>query len=187
MSLARNALKPLTALPLVFALVLAASGAAGTGVAAADGPDTPRGVKARIEALPWPVLERGVTHWRVWSVKRILGVPTSSQGDVYNDALHRAITRYQESRDLAERNRIGTETWENLRYTVGVVRPGATGGKVFAVQRALRHNGHPKLAVDGIYGTRTEQAVRQFQRKVGIQVDGVTGRFTFRALICMGA
>jgi murein L,D-transpeptidase YcbB/YkuD len=182
MSMARNAIAVFTALLLLFV-----AGVTGTGVAAADGPDTSDEVKKRIEALRWPVLERGETAWQVFVVKKILGVQTSTRPELYNDELHRAVTRYQEEKDLAERNRVGTETWENLRYTFGVVRPGSTErNKVMAVQRALTKNGHP-VKVDGYYGTDTTEAVKAFQRKVGIQVDGKTGRFTFRALICMGA
>jgi len=57
--------------------------------------------------------------------------------------------------------------------------------QVQAVQRRLRdayraYAGH--LAVDGDFGARTEAAVREFQRRSGIVVDGIVGPMTAAAL-----
>ncbi|MFD2657692.1 peptidoglycan-binding domain-containing protein [Gracilibacillus thailandensis] len=41
--------------------------------------------------------------------------------------------------------------------------------------------GH-KIAVDGVFGSETEKAVKAFQRSVGITVDGVPGPVTFAKL-----
>nr|WP_245891586.1 peptidoglycan-binding domain-containing protein [Planifilum fimeticola] len=38
------------------------------------------------------------------------------------------------------------------------------------------------LAIDGIFGPRTEAAVRSFQKKVGIAVDGIVGPVTWKKL-----
>jgi peptidoglycan hydrolase-like protein with peptidoglycan-binding domain len=37
-------------------------------------------------------------------------------------------------------------------------------------------------AIDGIYGTNTEKAVKEFQKKTGITVDGIAGKQTYNAL-----
>ena len=43
-------------------------------------------------------------------------------------------------------------------------------------------NAIPNVAVDGIFGSRTEAAVRAFQRFAGLSVDGVVGPATWYAL-----
>jgi hypothetical protein len=40
----------------------------------------------------------------------------------------------------------------------------------------------PQLRVDGIFGAQTSQAVKNFQRQMGLRPDGVVGPQTFRAL-----
>lgn len=62
------------------------------------------------------------------------------------------------------------------------LRPGAKGDAVKALQRRLKtltlYNG----SIDGKYGTGTENAVRAFQRRMGLKVDGIAGQATLQAL-----
>jgi len=59
---------------------------------------------------------------------------------------------------------------------------GSSGSEVKAVQRALRDVGHYKGNIDGDFGPLTNQAVRDFQAKAGLEVDGVVGPNTLDAL-----
>lgn len=63
-----------------------------------------------------------------------------------------------------------------------VLKQGATGGEVKELQRRLKQWGYYNGAVDGIYGKQTVEAVKYFQRKNGLKVDGVAGRATYAAL-----
>lgn len=58
-----------------------------------------------------------------------------------------------------------------------LLRYGSRGEGVRWVQERLVDAG-ADLDVDGIYGKRTEAAVRAFQKKAGIQVDGIVGKDT---------
>ena len=58
---------------------------------------------------------------------------------------------------------------------------GSTGASVKALQKALDANG-AKLTVDGIFGPRTESAVKAFQSKHHLTVDGIVGPATWKAL-----
>ena len=65
---------------------------------------------------------------------------------------------------------------ETLRY-------GSRGTMVLYLQLALRRAGYTTLALDGIFGARTLDAVRDFQQKNGLSADGVVGRATWALLI----
>ena len=63
-----------------------------------------------------------------------------------------------------------------------VLKQGATGGEVKELQRRLTQWGYYSGAVDGVYGAKTVEAVKLFQRKNGLTADGVAGKSTFAAL-----
>lgn len=65
--------------------------------------------------------------------------------------------------------------------TLLLQEPRMRGAAVEAVQRALLGMGI-RVEVDGIYGPDTETAVRQFQGKQGLKVDGIVGLATRSAL-----
>lgn len=62
------------------------------------------------------------------------------------------------------------------------IGPGATGEAVRRAQRALRRTPDLGLAVDGIFGSTTEAAVKKFQQGKGLTVDGIVGPLTWQAL-----
>jgi peptidoglycan hydrolase-like protein with peptidoglycan-binding domain len=88
----------------------------------------------------------------------------------------------------------GTTTEPSVRadWSAGPVALGTgyarAGGsrRVREVQRRLRDAGYRAGPVDGLYGPRTERAVRRFQRQAGLAVDAVAGRRTLRALRTRG-
>ena len=59
---------------------------------------------------------------------------------------------------------------------------GATGETVRKIQQRLSDWGYYSGAVDGIYGSATEAAVRKFQKKNGLTPDGVAGPATLAAI-----
>jgi peptidoglycan hydrolase-like protein with peptidoglycan-binding domain len=60
-----------------------------------------------------------------------------------------------------------------------VLRRGSTEPEVRDLQEALKALGHDPGPVDGVFGARTEDAVRAFQQAKGIAVDGIVGRVTW--------
>ncbi len=61
-------------------------------------------------------------------------------------------------------------------------RYGSTGNEVKQIQSKLKSWGYYKGNVDGIYGSKTFEAVKSFQKKNGLTVDGIAGEKTLRAL-----
>lgn len=59
---------------------------------------------------------------------------------------------------------------------------GSSGTTVTEIQRRLKSWGYYTGSVDGIYGSRTENAVKYFQRTNGLAVDGQVGDKTLAAL-----
>lgn len=57
-------------------------------------------------------------------------------------------------------------------------RIGSTGKEVVNIQTRLKSWGYYKGSVDGIYGSRTAEAVKSFQRKNGLTPDGIAGPAT---------
>lgn len=65
---------------------------------------------------------------------------------------------------------------------VAVLRQGSSGGEVKEVQRRLKNWGYYSGSVDGIFGAKTTEAVKYFQRKNGLTADGIVGKATYEAL-----
>ena len=63
-----------------------------------------------------------------------------------------------------------------------VLKEGSRGNDVKTVQDKLRRWGYYSGSVDGIYGPKTKEAVKYFQRKNGLTADGIVGKKTFEAL-----
>ena len=61
-------------------------------------------------------------------------------------------------------------------------RQGSSGEAVRTMQDKLKRWGYFDGPVDGIYGSKTAAAIKEFQRKNGLTADGVAGSATLKAL-----
>ncbi len=61
-------------------------------------------------------------------------------------------------------------------------KKGSSGAVVSEIQTRLKNWGYYSGAVDGVYGRKTEEAVRFFQRRNGLTPDGQAGNLTLAAL-----
>ena len=97
---------------------------------------------------------------------------------------------YVSVKDLAELTSEGetsSGTLSDGSWGGTALRTGSTGSAVEQVQFWLNtlaqyESAIPSLAVDGSYGAATASAVRAFQRRYGLTVDGVVGRETWNAI-----
>ena len=64
---------------------------------------------------------------------------------------------------------------------LAVSKNGSRGEEVRKIQTKLKNWGYYNGSVDGVYGWQTESAVRSFQKKNGLTVDGVAGTKTLNA------
>jgi len=108
---------------------------------------------------------------RIWSARSPNGRPYKGVNP-HIDHLHIELTRRAAAALTVDD--LGGLPSGPVRPTV---RRGSRGAHVEVLQQTLGG-----LAVDGIFGPRTEQAVRLFQQRRGLVVDGIVGRMTWSAL-----
>jgi N-acetylmuramoyl-L-alanine amidase len=115
----------------------------------------------------------------------------AAAGGVFDEACDRAVRGFQQSRGLRVDGIVGPETYRALdeaRWRLGdrllslrMSHP-YTGDDVGQLQHRLQELGFDPGRADGIFGARTEQAVREFQHNVGLPPDGTCGPHTLKAL-----
>lgn len=114
---------------------------------------------------------------------------------LFDDACDRAVRAFQQQRGLTVDGIVGRETYralEEARLRLGdrvlsftVSRP-LVGDDVAALQERLLELGFDAGRRDGVFGARTEHALRDFQRNYGLRADGTCGPATLRALRQLG-
>jgi N-acetylmuramoyl-L-alanine amidase len=111
--------------------------------------------------------------------------------DLFDEDLDRAVRAFQQQRGLSVDGIVGVNTYRTLeeaRWRLGdrlltfVAGNILAGDDVHALQQRLLDLGFKVGKIDGRFGHQTEQAVRDFQRNVGVPADGTCGPATLKAL-----
>jgi murein L,D-transpeptidase YcbB/YkuD len=105
------------------------------------------------------------------SVDGMLGEKTST-----------AVRSFQRLHNLPADGIVGPKTWAALPVAPPTVQMGDEGEYVRRVQQALNRTDEVAIDMDGIYGQRTWEAVRSFQRLHNLDADGIVGPKTWTAL-----
>ena len=110
--------------------------------------------------------------------------------DVFDDDLDKAVRTFQQERGLSVDGVVGPQTFRRLdeaRWQLGdrILRyvPGhlMTGDDVAELQRRLNELGFDSGRADGFFGPNTDVALRDLQRGVGLDTDGICGPECFKA------
>ena len=94
----------------------------------------------------------------------------------YGPATQRQVRAFQRHRSLRVTGSVDGHTWERLIVSL---RQGSHGDAVRAAQASLQQTGDLRLPIDGLFGTRTERAVRALQKADGLCPDGTIGPVTW--------
>jgi len=108
----------------------------------------------------------------------------------FGSTTERAVRAFQERRRLLIDGVVGDHTWSELveaGYLLGarilyLRYPSFRGDDVRALQAAMNLLGFDAGKEDGIFGPRTDRAVIEFQRNVGLPTDGIVGVTTLAAV-----
>lgn len=114
-----------------------------------------------------PLLQRGLRGEPVRLLQEKLGVDADG---IFGAGTDRALREYQTSNGLAVDGIAGPDTFANMGlYELVIAQKGTRGDCVKKIQQQL------KLEADGIFGSGTEAAVKQFQTDNGLAADGIVG------------
>ena len=117
-------------------------------------------------------------------------LPEDSIDGTFGPETADAVRVFRSESGLEEGDEIDEKTWSALvdaSYHMGdrtlyLRMPYFHGHDVVELQHALGALGFPSGRQDGIFGAYTEDAVRKFQRNMGLPSDGIVGAFTFAAI-----
>lgn len=135
----------------------------------------------------YPLLRRGSDNNFVFLLQFILnqyGNNLTVDG-IFGSNTERAVRTFQQNNGLSVDGIVGQNTWRTLLNLppYPLLRRGNSGAYVTFLQQLLESYLIPVGTIDGIFGSRTENAVRQFQQDNNLSVDGVVGNNTWNALV----
>ncbi|MEB3281845.1 MAG: peptidoglycan-binding protein [Lyngbya sp.] len=141
-----------------------------------------------------PILRRGIQGKTVKNLQErlnILGSRLVVDG-IFGPATEAAVKYYQKDNGLLVDGIVGPQTWNLLLksttvpfevlQTLPVLSLGSTGDNVIRLQNRLNDFG-ASLVVDGIFGSKTQAAVKNFQQRFSLAADGIVGPLTWNALL----
>ncbi len=139
-----------------------------------------------------PLLKRSTTGLAVRQLQQALKDLGSDPGSVdgqFGNRTESAVKAFQQDKGLTVDGIVGEITWLNIDEadtSNQTIRRGSTGNPVRRAQKRLTLGGYDTGGVDGIFGTRTESAVRRFQRDYGLTEDGIVGPKTWEKIDALG-
>lgn len=117
-------------------------------------------------------------------IRKALNLNSLDRVDEARDTLTRLLNgpARQAGDDAAKSQSPGTAAIDDTPFK-GSLSLSDRGDQVKKLQEALQRAGYPMGTIDGAFGESTLKAVRDFQKKSGMTVDGVVGKGTYAAIL----
>ena len=132
-----------------------------------------------------PVLKRGSNDPEVRDLQqalKTLGHDPGAIDGVFGASTESAVKAFQQAREIPADGIVGRVTWINIDeadQSEPVLRMGSSGLPVRRLQSRMSAVGFDIGGVDGRFGAKTEQAVKQLQQQAELGADGVVGAKTW--------
>ena len=103
---------------------------------------------------------------------------------IFGQKTQNAVRNFQQTNSLSVDGIVGQNTWKTLLTLTPepLLKRGSRGAYTRYLQQLLESKMIPVSGIDGIFGSKTENAVRRFQQDNGLTVDGIVGTNTWNAL-----
>jgi len=139
------------------------------------------------------VLKTGSRGSEVTSVQQQLknkGYYNYNVDGIFGPITEKAVKQFQSANGLSQtgivdsqtKNKLSSASVEEKKEEVSGLKVGARGSSVTSLQQNLKDRGYYNYNVDGIFGSITEKAVKEFQSIVGLPVTGIANDATIDAL-----
>lgn len=138
-----------------------------------------------VPTAEWPIVRQGDQGAAVVALQYLLraeGYTLTADG-IFGAQTNNAVRSFQTAKGLTADGVVGPNTWSALTQGHMVQTGSSDIEAVQAVQYLLVNKHGYTLTVDGIFGTQTRQAVRDFQAAHGLTADGIVGPNTWKALV----
>ena len=118
-----------------------------------------------------------------------LGYDSGKADGIYGSRTANAVRYFQNAVGMTETGKATSAVQEKLfaqnapefvEYVL--LKKGDSGIRVENLQKKLRKLGYLAEPVDGVFGSRTQEAVKLFQDAAGLDTDGIAGKKTLKAL-----
>ena len=130
-----------------------------------------------------PTIKKGSKGAAVTKAQNALKARFYDPGPVdglYGPKMFKAVKWYQSDRGLTADGIVGAKTW--VKLDPPTIKKGSKVAAVRMLQRLLTDYGYNPGDVDGVFGTKTEKAVKEFQADFSLVVDGIVGPKSWAAL-----
>lgn len=127
---------------------------------------------------------RGNEVYTIQSKLKNWSYTSSSPDGVYGSNTKEAVMYFQRKNGLTADGVVGYWTLSKLGMAdvSSYLRSGSRGTEVTKLQTALNNNGYSAGYADGVFGSKTYNAIINFQKANGLTADGVAGPITQTSL-----
>jgi peptidoglycan hydrolase-like protein with peptidoglycan-binding domain len=139
-----------------------------------------------------PVLRQGASGEvvkQLQSALKDLGYDVGAVDGKFGAQTERAVKAFQKAQGIDVDGVVGAITWLNIDEadtSNPTIRKGSHGNPVRRAQKRLTLGGWDTGGVDGIFGAKTEAAVKRFQHDNGLTADGIVGPRTWDKIDSLG-